>query len=626
MNNTHDSIIISVLGNKVLLKHIISFQKEQRDIHISLGEIKGALHLYKHFNDTQTIIDYGYHSLLSDRIKSGHHLRFNASSAESLCRKVTDIDIFTTVYNDKRIYFTNPKLLLTAIQFGNLTALITLLKQVYPVDLANHYTIDDLIDKAVTSYQYDIAKFLIDEFCSSNNNNNNEESSESIPTLKERFQDRAKQIFENPNIQGLPFTNLIFLSASTLDGIELILQQFKIYFPSVQELQFDVDQYFSNAVNDNSYPMTKWIQQLYCLCKVYGLIESVDQFHRQCDELLQRSISKSNEIIENYKTVTATLVDNIVKPDLQTMNNFVQLTMLIKLCNDGNFPIVETHDIKHILQRSTSHAYIIPFLLDIVLESKTFNIILQDLLDSSPSFDGVIIGCLYNLPSGLWSQTVYLLQFSHWIRQIKIAIIKGDLLKLKTLLSDSNFNIGADQSSMSVLIKLAIDNEKINIFEYLIVEKGAVDKNIWKTIGVIGNSSFLQLLCKSPPNNDFNSLKKMFKLVHKEAISSDLIDPIRYIFDQYEEYEKMYWYDAINSGSIEMIGLYLNRFRHNEELILSHIKTAIEHGQIEIYQLLVDNLKGTLINDRLTPNIEPESQEDELYPMYLYRLKHESIN
>ncbi|EFA76043.1 hypothetical protein PPL_10622 [Heterostelium album PN500] len=618
------SPINSVFSNIYLLRHITSFIREQRDNDCPLNDYKYYyLHRYHQFTDSR-IINNGWYHLLTDRIKTGRSLRFDTDDALLLCQQVRDIDVFTTVYNHKKIYFTNPECLLSAIGSGNIAATRILLKQRYPVDHSTRYTREFLIDKAVSSYQFDMVTFLINELYTTTT------EKQLCPSIEKLFDKKARMSW-NSKTTDLSEMERIFRATRNqpLSNLETILQSFKMYYTPKQNLNsafFNLKNHFSVIINNYHEPIQSYLDQLYCFCKVYGLLKDVEHFKRQADFLLQLSISNCVNTIASFKERVDLTMDKYQpsqhNPNRQQMNYFIQLIKLVQLINGGQFPMLEQENIENIIIRSTGHAYIISFLIHHVFEYVPRQLLIEKLGNVSDSIDSTIVAYNY-FTREKSTKTLAEMIDDRWYRSAKCAAWAGDVEKLKNLLAGRTLP-KVKAAITDELIKLSIINEKINVLEYLVVQYGAnLNKENIESIGLVGSFSSMQLLLgESLRAGDYD--QENVVSVHKMAILSGQTKFIESLYNEYPEYDRVYWDESVFSGNVELVRLNLDQCnRHqqpiDQKFLLDLIKMAIELGQIEVYQFFVDRIQDRSILDELPPNHQLLSPYDKLYPMYLYQ-------
>ncbi|EFA85901.1 hypothetical protein PPL_01133 [Heterostelium album PN500] len=515
------SPIISVLCNKYLLRHISTLLRELRDNDCPLNDYKYYyLHRYDQFTDSR-IINNGWYHLLSDRIKSGHSLRFDTDDADLLCQQVRDIDIFTVVYNHKIIYFTNPECLLTAIGSGNIAATRILLKQRYPVEISNLYDHEYLIEKAVSSYQYEMVEFLIDELYA-------REPDDRHPSLQQLFDAKAKETSIGKPVADHQNSEMELIFKATrnqpLSRLEFILKQF------------------------------------------------------------------------------------------QVMSTDSKTIMLIRTINKDQTPTIYDTDIENIIIRSTGHSYIIPFLIDhVFVASEKRTAFYEKLGGITDATDSIIVAYHFRLPDEQSTKSFKEMTDHHWFRSAKRAAWKGDVEKLKNLMTVSHTK-RVKASYTDELIKLSIINEKLNVLEYLVVQYGAkTNTENFELVGSVGSFSSMQLLLGEPlllgQFNDFN-----IRLVHKMASLNGQTQFIKSLYNEYPSYSKVYWDDTIFSGNLELPNLII---------MVEFIKMAIQHGQIELYIFFLARIQQQFILNLIPPNVEPKSLDDKAYPLYLYRQQFE---
>ncbi|EFA75907.1 hypothetical protein PPL_10479 [Heterostelium album PN500] len=539
MSSTNNNVIMSVLKNKMLLRHMFSLIREEYDNQCPAVDddcLTNSRHLYKHFVNSLAIMDKGWYSLMADRIKKGDSLYFSSSIAVELCGRVTDADIFTTVYNAKRFYFTDPECLKTAITKGNINAVRILLDQHKPVNLSNHFTFDTLMLFTLTTSQYHIAEFLIDKF-------HTHDPQATTQNILDHYIKRFNIL------HSVTFYNM-FVNLQTVPYPEKFLQTYKPHLREKSSVGMYLSDFFFIHTNT---PIKQWLLPLYSYCKVNGLVEDVQQFKSECDKLLQQSIDNSN------------MIQNIFK-------------------------------------RTTTHPFIIPFLMDTLL-AKERDSTIQCLCKVADSFDSVIVAQYYKRPAGE--------------KAMKCAAWKGDLFTLKKLLDHRSYTV---KNSWSELIDLAICRENLNVLEFIVVEKAVtITSNNCKKIGSMGSLPCLQLLLgKTFQAGDFDS--PMIRAVHEMACTYGQTKFISDMYNQYSEYNRNYWSNIIHSGIISTAYLQFGINDYNDQEILELIEIAINSGKVEFYQFFVEQLQDSSILNQLSPNKKPNKVSNGLYPIYFHRL------
>ncbi|EFA75906.1 hypothetical protein PPL_10478 [Heterostelium album PN500] len=606
MSSTNNNVIMSVLTNKVLLRHMFSLIREEYGNHCPANMSDCyyyAEHLYKHLLDSLVIMDKGWYSLMADRIKSGDSLDFSHRAAVELCNRVTDTEIFTTVYSDKQIYFTDPECLKTAITKGNIIAVRILLDQHDPVNLFSNFTVDLLIQFALTASQYHMVEFLIDRFS----------THEQHATSQNIFDEYVKKLEINT-------IRWIGRNLQTVPCPEKVLQTYKHYLGNDRIRNSFVIFYFSDVFyNETKTPTNQCLGPLYSYCKVNGLVEDVQQFKSQCDQLLQQSIDNSVSIINNFINSNGYhfLLDIEINPYIESFRETIQLVMLFKLINDGVLPdYFKKNMIQNIFKRTTTHPFIIPFLMDTLL-AKERDSTIQCLCKIADSFDSVIVAHYYKLPAEKQPPSLKQLFDSYWYRAMKCAAWKGDLFTLKKLLDHHKKRV--ELAVWDELIDLAICRENLNVLEFIVVKEAVKPNNEnFESIGYIGSLPCLQLLLdKTLQDGDF---KKMIRAVHEIACDHGQTKFISDIYDQIPDYNRVYWSNIIHSGIIDTAYLQFGIHEYDDQEILELIEIAISMGKVEFYQFFVEQLQDTSILNQLSPNKKPEHLSHNLYPIYIYRL------